>query len=345
MHNDKVIQIITEKRSDALHIHVQSLIAGLRKAKVRVKVIQSNNRRFKYALLNFILEMFNTLRTVLLVDRSATLLFADPLSFNLLAARFLNNKKYVLFFHYERDPFFYKFIPFVSYRDILDRFDGVICSSNFSVSQLRLLGSKTKKYRVIYCGIDHDLFRPSKSKLYPFEYILSVGSEEPRKNMQNILTAFAQLRKDFPNLKLLKVGRASIKNRQNTMNWIKRLQLAKAIDFIDYVDKEKLPEIYSGARLLLFPSLLEGFGLPVAEAMACGCPVVTSNRDPMQEIVGEGYDTVNPLDPDEIAKNCQKILVDNDYRKTVIINGLIRAKEFDWNQTASKTYEYIAGDL
>ena len=94
MHSQKTIQIITDKRSDALHIHVQSLMRGLKKVDVNVEVIELDNRRFKNPLLNFLLEIVNTLKTILIVDRSAVLLFADPLSFNLMASRFLKNKKY-----------------------------------------------------------------------------------------------------------------------------------------------------------------------------------------------------------------------------------------------------------
>jgi glycosyltransferase involved in cell wall biosynthesis len=107
------------------------------------------------------------------------------------------------------------------------------------------------------------------------------------------------------------------------------------------IEEKDLPKLYSGAKLLLFPSLLEGFGLPIVEAMACGCPVVTSNRNPMQELVGPEQLTIDPLNPDEIARICKVILSDNSYRNAMIQKGLERSKKFNWEITAKDTYDFI----
>ena len=129
------------------------------------------------------------------------------------------------------------------------------------------------------------------------------------------------------------------------MHYIEELQLTKSVIFTDYVKEEELPQIYSGAKLLLFPSLLEGFGLPIVEAMACGCPVITSDRNPMKELVGTEQYTVNPLDPNDIAAECKKILLDDVYRQTLIDNGLLRAKGFNWEKTANEVYEYMTKQM
>ena len=92
------------------------------------------------------------------------------------------------------------------------------------------------------------------------------------------------------------------------------------------------------------PSLLEGFGLPIVEAMACGCPVVTSNRNPMQELVGPEQLTIDPLNPDEIARICKVILSDNSYRNAMIQKGLERSKKFNWEITAKDTYDFITAE-
>lgn len=342
---DKIsIKIITEKRSDAIHICNESIILNLKKEHDNIEVIRLNNKIFKSSSLNFILEIINTIRVIFVTNKDDIILFTDPLSFNLIASLFIRNKKYVIFYHYENNPFYYKFIPFVSYQKILNKLDGIICISNFSLSQLNPLGIDTNKCKVVYYGLDHELFKPSPSDRYSFDYILCVGSEEPRKNMKNILKSFQLLKRDFPNLKLLKVGRASNKNRGETIRYAKELQLMESVIFTDYVEEKELPQIYSSAKLLLFPSLLEGFGLPVIEAMACGCPVVTSNRNPMKELIGFDQHTVDPLNPDDITNACKRILKDKKYRDSIVQKGLARAKEFDWKKTASEIYKYLNQD-
>lgn len=341
MTSKKNIKIIVEKRSDAIHICNTALISNLKKIDATIKVIYLNNLPTKNCYINFLLEIFNTLKIMLTVGRDDIILFTDPISFNSLASIFMKNKKYIIFYHYENDPFYYKYIPYISYKKVLDSFDGIIGISNFSLEQLASLNIDTKKCKAIYYGIDHDLFKPSASRIYPFDYILSIGSEEPRKNMKNILKAFKILKEDYPNIKLLKTGKASIANRQQTLDYIDKLQLNDSVIFTDFVEEKKLPQIYSGAKLLLFPSLLEGFGLPIVEAMACGCPVITSNRNPMKELVGLEQITIDPMNPNEIATVCKKILSDENHRNLLIKKGLERAKEFGWENTANSIYEFI----
>lgn len=341
-----MIKVIAEKRSDAINVYNESLLSALKMRWPNIGHIFLDNKRFRGSFFNFILEIFNTIKIIFLVRADDILLFTDPLSFNTIASLFVRNKKYVVFYHYENDPFYYKFLPFISYRKILSRFNGIICISNFSLSQLGSLGIDTAKCKVVYCGLNHGLFRPSpsRSKRYPFEYILSIGSEEPRKNMENILKTFRILKNDFPQLKLLKAGNANPINRKRTMALVESLQLTEDVVFTDYLQEEDLPQIYSGAKLLLFPSLLEGFGFPIVEAMACGCPVVTSDREPMKELVGPEQQTVDPLSPNDLAKMCKKILSDHAFRDAIIRNGLTRAKEFNWERAATEVHDYMVGE-
>ena len=341
MKNGVTLKVIIEKRSDAIYVYSKAIIQKLKEKYLGIEVITVDNRKFKSPFLNILLEVLNTIKIIFLIRRKDIVLFTDPLPLNFLSSLFIKNKKFSLFFHYEESPLYYKFLPFLSFKNTLDLFDGIICSSNYSLSQLHALGINNKRCRVIYGGIDHQLFKPVSKKFYPFEYILSVGSEEPRKNMENILKSFKILIKDFPQIKLLKVGKASEKNRRDTMHWIENLQLTESVVFTDYVQEDKLSSIYSGAKLLLFPSFLEGFGLPVVEAMACGCPVVTSNLNPLQELISTKQRAVNPNNPREIAQECKNILTNQRYRSTIIKNGLLRVKEFNWEETASGIYDYV----
>jgi len=335
------ICVITEKRTDAINIVNEALIDNLRIQKKQIKVISFNNKPFSLASLNFLIEIINTIRLIFLIDKEDTLLFTDPLSFNTLASLFVHNKKYVVFYHYEKDPFYYKVLPSISYSTVLNSFDGIMCISKFTFSQLKTLHINIEKCKVVYCGVDHKLFKPSLCRLFDYDYILSVGSEEPRKNMKNIMKTMQILRNDYPNIKLLKVGKANDQNRKRTISYVKKYGLSECVIFTDYVEEADLPKVYSGAQLLLFPSLLEGFGLPVVEAMSCGCPVVTSNINPMKELVGVEQKTVNPNKPIEMAAECKKILQNNKYRNTIIRNGLKRGKMFNWTTTAKEVLKFI----
>jgi len=100
-----------------------------------------------------------------------------------------------------------------------------------------------------------------------------------------------------------------------------------------------LPAYYSSASLLVYPSLYEGFGLPPLEAMACGCPVVTSNTSSLPEVVGDAAITVDPYDVDALTNAMREVLTNNGLRKEMVEKGLKQAKKFSWDKTAQETME------
>ncbi len=163
--------------------------------------------------------------------------------------------------------------------------------------------------------------------------------------MKNLLEAFSILKKDFKDLKLVKVGNPDslglTGNREKTLEYIKEFNLQDDVIFTGFVKDEDLPKYYSGAELSLFLPLLSGFGLPIAEAMACGCPVVTSDRNPMKEIVGKTQLTADPLNPKEIAEKCKEVLQNKELQNRMRKEGIKRAELFDWNRTARKIMEAI----
>lgn len=337
----RTVTIVTERRQDAIGIYVKALVAALRRRGVTVRQLAFHSQRSRIKGLNVGIEVLNCLRLPRLVRGSDAVLFADPLSLQLLAAPRIAVPTFSLFFHYEQDPWFYRVFPGVTYRDTLDRLDGIICSSKFSVEQLRLLGAKTKRYRIVYGGLDHDRFRPSSSTSEMQPFLLSIGSEEPRKNMTGILRAFLLLADEFPHLRLIKVGRASRENRLTTLRLVKQLGLSARVKFVDFVDEASLPAYYSSAELLVFPSLLEGFGLPVIEAMGCNCPVVTSDLNPMRELAGDAACLVDPRNPKAIADACRRILTRKDYQEQLRRDGCARSAEFTWDRTAAAVDDYI----
>ena len=194
---------------------------------------------------------------------------------------------------------------------------------------------------VIYNGIDHSLFKPYKVRILDKPYILYVGSERPRKNLDRLFEAFARLRKEFPELLLVKVGVAgrAREYRQEIMRQLDRLRITQAVIFVEYVSELDLAYYYSSAALLAYPSLYEGFGFPPLEAMACGCPVVTSNTSSLPEVVGEAGIMFNPYDTDSLVEAMRQVLTDSELRDDMVTKGLEQAKKFSWERTARETQE------
>jgi len=205
------------------------------------------------------------------------------------------------------------------------------------------LGIPEEQISVVYEGVDDSLFRPSP---YPagFDqpYILFIGSEQPRKNLPTLLRAFAKLKEErqFNDLKLVKVGKAGGAEadfRGRTMEVINSLHLAEEVIFTGFVPEEELPGYYSGAGCFVLPSVYEGFGLPVMEAMACGCPVIISNRSSLPEIAGGAAIEVDPCDVEGLAAALRGVLTDQALRKNLIDAGRQQAARFSWRKAAEQT--------
>ena len=117
---------------------------------------------------------------------------------------------------------------------------------------------------------------------------------------------------------------------------INEYQLSERVVFIGKVQEERLPSLYKGSLCLVFPSLYEGFGLPVVEAMACGIPVLTSNTTSLPEVAGDAAILVNPESVDEIKTGIEKLISDQALRANLIAKGLERAKRFSWDGVAAR---------
>ena len=195
------------------------------------------------------------------------------------------------------------------------------------------------KISVIYNGVDHNIFRPYNMKLLDKPYILYVGSERRRKNLGRLFEAFAQLKGEFPQLKLVKVGGSgrSERFRRDTMKKLSSLGITNDVLFVDHISELDLAYYYSSAALLAYPSLYEGFGLPPLEAMACGCPVVTSNTSSLPEVVGEAGIMVNPYDTRSLVQAMRQVLTDSELRDNMVRKGLEQSKKFSWEKTVELT--------
>ena len=167
-------------------------------------------------------------------------------------------------------------------------------------------------------------------------YILYVGSGETRKNLVRLLDAFARLPQANHGWKLVIVGACDSQGGP-IAKAVTRLGLRDAVHFTGPAREDDLPALYAGAALFVFPSLIEGFGLPVIEAMACGTPVITSMTSSLPEVAGDAAILVDPYDPTAIEDAMRRVLEDRVLANELRARGLVRARQLTWEQIARRT--------
>lgn len=169
----------------------------------------------------------------------------------------------------------------------------------------------------------------------PGEYLLFVSSLEPRKNIGLLVDAMAQTRTSIP---LVLAGWQGW-GEKPWLATIKDRGLKNRIYFTGHLPDHDLKHLYSGARALVYPSLYEGFGLPILEAMACGCPVICANAASMPEVAGDAARLIDPLDAGDLASAIDEVVLKEDLRAGLVERGLSRTAGFTWEKTAAQTLE------
>lgn len=227
----------------------------------------------------------------------------------------------------------------------LRRADAIIAVSQATVDETtKQIPSVKHKMVTVHHGVS-DRFAPitDKNRLeevrrkydLPEKFLLYIGQIYTPKNVKNIISAFAHLRTRVPH-KLVIIGNQSYKAAQELAP-IQEYKLENDVLMRGWVPHDELPAIYNLADVFLFPSRHEGFGIPLLEAMACGCPVVTSTAGSCPEVVGDAAILVDPTDPASIAAATAKILGDPEMARSLRERGLLRAKTFTWEKTARET--------
>ncbi len=169
------------------------------------------------------------------------------------------------------------------------------------------------------------------------KYIFSLGSLEPRKNIKSLIEAYLMLPEIIKNEYNLVIGGGTGWLNADIKDKIEKLSMENNIMFIGFVEEDDLPVLYSAAELFAYPSLYEGFGLPVLEAMACGVPVITSDNSSLKEIAEGIGILVDPLNVIDIRDAIVNILKSPQRKEELIEKGLKRAADFSWTRTASET--------
>lgn len=215
---------------------------------------------------------------------------------------------------------------------------------------IALLGVSPEKVVVVYNGVT-EAFCPAPAEQVeavareldlPESFILFVGTLEPRKNLVRLLEAYARLRQMQPRGGSPPLVLAGGKGwyYQEIMERVEALGLKDHVIFPGFVPADTLPWLYRAAGLFVYPSLFEGFGLPVLEAMACGTPVITSTASSLPEVAGDAALLVDPEDTEGLADAMKRVLSDPELAAHLRLAGLARAVSFSWERAAAETAGY-----
>ncbi len=219
----------------------------------------------------------------------------------------------------------------------------VIAVSHATASDLvELLGIPSAKISVTPLGVS-PIFRPDGPTLPADTFpraervrdgcILHTGGLHPRKNVTRLLEAYAIVRREMPCPPLVIAGTTS----RNSILEIRDSAIESDVIFPGQLDEPTLAAVYRSAVVVVYPSLYEGFGLPILEAMASGAPVITSNRSSMKEVAGDAAILIDPEDVEELALALKRVLSDDILRCELREKGLARSREFTWERTAKET--------
>lgn len=238
-----------------------------------------------------------------------------------------------------------RFSPLTPYHryytpQVLKQAQHIICISQTTAQDItNFYGIPANKITSIPLAYDRTHFLPLN--LPKRNYFLYIGRQDPYKNIQRLITAFAAL----PNSKdyeLWLVGPSDRRYTSTLTAQVAELGITNQVKFLDYVPYSELPKIINQAIALVFPSLWEGFGLPVLEAMACGTPVITSNLSSLPEVAGDAAILINPYNTGEITEAMQAIATDLELRSRLSRQGITHSQQFSWEKTGKATVEVLS---
>lgn len=239
-----------------------------------------------------------------------------------------------------------KFLKYINNN--VQRADLIITVSEYSKKEiLKYLDTSKDKIRIVSPGINLDKYSKNyfeernkiKVKYNLSEnFILFLGALEPKKNIINIIKGFERYKENINDkeIKLVIAGGKGWKYEE-IFTYYEKSKIKKEIIFLGYIDEEDKIPLYKLSKLFIFPSLYEGFGMPVLEAMAAGTPVITSNVSSLPEVAGKGAILINPYSVEEIAEGINKIINgDKEFIENLITQGKEQAKKYTWEKSVEK---------
>ncbi len=235
---------------------------------------------------------------------------------------------------------FRNWLVFMLNKLALKKATQIVSISEFTKKEtMRIFGIKEEKIKVIYPGFWNAGQEPERESIIPLpkKFFLVVGVIKERKNLLNVVKGFAEFKKNKEgNCKLLVAGKKGGWYYEKVVDFVKKENLESEVVFLGFVSDEELFYIYKRAQALVFPSLVEGFGLPVLEAMSCEVPVITSNIGSLSEVARDAALLVDPVKPDDISKAMDKIFDNELLRQELIKKGNERTKDFSFKKGAKE---------
>lgn len=235
----------------------------------------------------------------------------------------------------------------------IERADEIITISESTKKDMKdILNIPEDKIEIVPPGVDFHKFHreyeePQIKQVrqkynLPDEYILYMGTLEPRKNIETIIEAFAMLKREsdyvVDKVKLVIAGKKGWLY-ETIFNKVNELGLEKQVVFTDYVSEVDKPIIYQLAKIFIFPSIYEGFGIPVIEAMAASVPVITSNVSSLPEVAGDAAILIHPTDIVKMAEGMHTVLTNEMLSQEMVEKGWIQAQKFNWSSSAKQLYD------
>ncbi|MFC4776800.1 glycosyltransferase family 4 protein [Paenibacillus sp. GCM10023252] len=229
------------------------------------------------------------------------------------------------------------------FKAIKNRASSIICVSEFTKQELiNHNGSGKQKIVAIHNGINKNWLEVIKSDSLKEEdpFLLYVGNVKPHKNLSTLINAFNLIKDEIPhNLIIIGKKEGFLTGDSKIFDEVQKTN--GRVKFTGFIEQDTLEQYYANADCLVFPSLYEGFGFPPLEAMATGCPVISSNAASLPEVCEDAVVYINPLDSDDIASKIVKTLGDNKLREEIVIKGKKQAKKFTWDNCAKETINVI----
>jgi len=231
--------------------------------------------------------------------------------------------------------------------------DKVVSISRFTKNEIiDITGVKEDKISVVYCGVNNSFrYIDDKEQIQSIRekygltepFILFVGTFSPRKNLLRLLKAYELLQNRYGVMhKLVIVGEKGWKFNKETA-LLQKSSIVGNIIFPGYIQDEDLPAVYNAADVTVYPSIYEGFGLPVVESMACGTPVALSDIPCLMEVAGDAAVYFDPLNVEDMADSIYSLLSDSSLYDEIKARGMERAKRYSWKEAAHAFLEIIQG--
>ncbi|BAP17630.1 glycosyltransferase family 4 protein [cyanobacterium endosymbiont of Epithemia turgida] len=238
-------------------------------------------------------------------------------------------------------PYFKNYIP-----QVLKQARHILCNSQATATDIiDFFGISAKKITPILLAYNSNHFRPLKFKKKirsktSLPYFLYLGRHDLHKNLSRLIKAFAGIR-NYQNYELWLAGQTDKRYTPKLQQQATELGIRNQIKFLDYVSYNQLPILLNQALALVFPSLWEGFGFPVLEAMGCGTPVITSNSSSLPELAGDAGLLINPYQVSEITDAMEQIINDDGLRSQLKTLSLQQSSQFSWQKTGNSTLEVL----